>query len=168
MPPQPRDKIAAIVKSTLSYICPFVPRTAKNGASLQTWRLRRRARQPGSVNVKACSRACSNRAQPVGRTEKWRFGPSQKRHFAPFSGTFSSIFPVFFQRAYSEWRFGREFDLEMTLAMVEVFISPVLDCVKLERRKRSCRCGCLTGRAHSRPDGLRLSRADSIGTDGTF
>ena len=91
----------------------FVPRTAKNGASLSIWRSRRRSRQPGSVNVKSCRHACCNRVQSARSTAKWRFWPSKKRHKAPFSATFSSIFPVFFQRAYSEWRFGREFDLEM-------------------------------------------------------
>jgi hypothetical protein len=32
---------------------------------------------------------------------------------APFSAPFSSIFPVFFQRAWPEWRSERECDLEM-------------------------------------------------------
>jgi hypothetical protein len=32
---------------------------------------------------------------------------------APFSATFSSIFPVFFWRACPEWRFGRGLGLEM-------------------------------------------------------
>ena len=125
-------------------------RPAKNGAPVPTWRSRRRARQPDSVNVRSGRRACCNRAPSARSTEKWRFGPSKKRHFpawfnraavwvtlcrsrpgdhispkrkrgfrfpslalrasmptllpaierGPFSATFSSVFPVFFQRAF--------------------------------------------------------------------
>ena len=96
----------------------FRARPAKNGASLSIWRSRRRARQAHSVNVRLGRRECCNRAQPARSTAKWRFWPSKKRHKAPFSATFSSIFPVFFQRAYSEWRFGRECDLEMRVSRI--------------------------------------------------
>ena len=113
--PQPPDKIGPIVKSTRC----FVLRPVKNGAPLPIWRSRRRARQPGSANVRSGRRACCNRLQSARSTAKWRFCPSKKRHLAPFSATFSSIFPVFFQLAFSEWRFGREFDLEMARAMVD-------------------------------------------------
>ncbi len=106
--PQPRGKIGAIVKSTQPYIWRLVPRSAKNGASLSIWRSRRRAPQSGFVNVRSGTRPCCNRVQSAGRTQKWRFCPSKKRHLAPFSATFSSIFPVFFQRVNSECRFGRE------------------------------------------------------------
>ena len=94
----------------------LVPRTAKNGASLLIWRPRRRARQPGSLDIKPCRSAFCNRAQPPGSSAKWRFCPSKKRHKAPFSATFSSIFPVFFQRAWPKWRSGRECDPEMRTA----------------------------------------------------
>jgi hypothetical protein len=91
----------------------FRARPAKNGAPRPIWRVRRRERQPGSVIVRSDRRASCNRVQPARSTPKWRFRPSKKRHSAPFSATLSSIFPVFFQRASPEWRFGRECDLEV-------------------------------------------------------
>ena len=71
------------------------------------------------MNVKSGRRACCSRAHSTRSGAKWRFWPSKKRHKAPFSATFSSIFPVFFQRTYSEWHFGRKCDLEMALAVVD-------------------------------------------------
>ena len=57
-PPTPPDnKLGTIVKSSRSYIYRFVPRPAKNGASLSIWRLRRRGEQPRSVNVKSGRRS---------------------------------------------------------------------------------------------------------------
>jgi hypothetical protein len=93
---------------------------AKNGAPLSIWRVRRRARQPGSMNVRSGRRACCNRVQSPRRTAKWRFGPPKKRHFAPFSPTFSSIFPVFYQRAWPEWRFARECDPEVRFSCLAI------------------------------------------------
>jgi hypothetical protein len=73
-----------------------VPRPVKDGAPLPTWRARRPAKQPHSVDVMTGGRLCCNRAQAARITTKWRVRPSKNAPFSAVLATFSTIFSVFF------------------------------------------------------------------------
>ena len=92
--------------------CNLVPRTAKNGALMLIWRLRRRARQPGSLDVKSHRRVFCNRAQPPGSSAKWRFWPLKKRHKCAIFRHFFVDFPRVFSTSLLGLTLWRESDLE--------------------------------------------------------
>jgi hypothetical protein len=84
----------------------------KNGAQLENGAVGGGSMEPGSADVKSGGTAVCDRAPSAPSAAKWRFGPSKKRHFAPFSSTFLLIFFGFFfelARRGANWReFGPE------------------------------------------------------------
>jgi hypothetical protein len=67
-----------------------------NGARFPIWRVTSGWRQVESIDVKPGNSAASDPRPPAPTTAKWRFKRSEKRHLAPFSTPFLSIFSEFF------------------------------------------------------------------------
>ena len=100
------DITRATVKYRRARTYRFKPLSVKNVAPLPMWRTGGCSMQPCSTDVRSYRLDVSNLVPPEERTAKWRFGPSKKRHLPPFSTTFSTIFPGFFQRTCLRWHFG--------------------------------------------------------------
>jgi hypothetical protein len=95
-PPIARDKISAIVKSRRLRTSRSVPTSLKNGAPSPMRRFGGGSMEPGLIDVRSGRTVVCDRAPSAPSTAKWRFRPSQKRHFAPFFTTFLMIFSGFF------------------------------------------------------------------------
>jgi hypothetical protein len=108
--PDARHPISAIAKSRRWHPCRFVTQGVKNGARLRIWRVAGAGRQLESTDVKSSSLAACDLGLPAQSMAKWRFGPSEKRHFPPFSAPFLPIFSRFFRELADPGANGRQCD----------------------------------------------------------
>ena len=82
----------------------FVPQSVKNGARSPIWRVAGGWRQPASTNVKAGRLASCDPGPSAPSTAKWRFRPSEMRHFPPCLCPFSPSFLRERSQPGANWR----------------------------------------------------------------
>jgi hypothetical protein len=89
------------------YPCGSVPTSVKNGAPPPIPGAAVGSAQPDTTDVRSGALAGCDLAPSAAGTAKWRFRPWKKRHLAPFSSTFLTIFSGFFcelSHQGADWR----------------------------------------------------------------
>jgi hypothetical protein len=80
----------------------------QNGAPSQDWRASDRPAAAVSTDEKLGGFKVCDLARWTWNLEKWRFWPSKKRQFLPFSPIFLMVFPGFFSELGQQGANGRE------------------------------------------------------------